>query len=366
MKVLLVDLAATHSEIAEELRSAIDIVFETSAFAGGPAVQEFEAKFAEYCGTEHCVAVGSGTAALEILLRAYAIGPGDEVILPAHTFVATAAAISLVGAKPVFVDVRDTTANLDPALLAAAISDSTRAIIPVHLYGQPAEMAPIVELARQRDILVIEDACQAHGATYRGKRVGSLGNAAAFSFYPTKNLGAAGEAGGITTNDNEVAKRARMLRDHGSNRKYCHELVGRNDRIDGIQAGVLCVKLAHLDRWNEMRRNVAIGYREGLANSNVRLLSVADGCDHVYHLFVIRVSNRDRVMALLKEQGIHTGIHYPVPLHLQLAFADLGYQEGDFPVTEKLAKEIVSLPMYPHLQAQQVDFVLARLNDCVE
>jgi len=367
MKVPFVDLSATHSEIAEELRSAIDRVFASSAFTGGPAVDEFETKFAKYCGTKYCVAVGSGTAALEILLRAYEIGPGDEVVLPANTFVATIEAISLVGAKPVLVDVRDNTANLDPELLAAAVGDKTRAIIPVHLYGQPVEMEPIIELARRQGIVVIEDACQAHGAMIVGKRVGSIADAAAFSFYPVKNLGACGEAGGITTDDTQVAKRARMLRDHGSNRKYYHQIVGRNDRIDGIQASILNVKLDHLDRWNKQRRRIADTYSNGLKDkSRVRLLAVADGCDHVYHLYVVQVANRDRLRTRLLEHEIATGIHYPVPLHLQAAYAGLGYQKGEFPVSERLAKEIVSLPMYPQLQPNQVDFVLSKLIEFVE
>ena len=366
MKVPFVNLGALHSEIAEELRSAIDSVFAASAFTGGPAVDDFEARFAAYCGTEHCVAVGSGTAALEILLRAYEIGPGDEVVLPANTFVATAEAIVLVGAKPVFVDVRESTANLNPELLAGAVSDATRAIIPVHLYGQPAEMAAIVETVRRRGIIVIEDACQAHGATLDGRRAGSLAAAAAFSFYPAKNLGACGEAGGITTDDAQIAKRARMLRDHGSNRKYCHEIVGRNDRIDGIQASVLNVKLDHLDRWNAQRQSIADVYRDQLEeHSQVGLLSVASRCTHVYHLFVVRVQNRDRLRTRLLERGIATGIHYPIPLHLQAGYAGLGYQSGDFPVTEKLAAEIVSLPIYPQLQPIQVDFVTNRLIEFV-
>jgi dTDP-4-amino-4,6-dideoxygalactose transaminase len=367
MKVPFVDLSATHSEIAEELRSAIDRVFASSAFTGGPAVDEFETKFAKYCGTKYCVAVGSGTAALEILLRAYEIGPGDEVVLPANTFVATIEAISLVGAKPVLVDVRDNTANLDPELLAAAVGDKTRAIIPVHLYGQTVEMEPIIELARRQGIVVIEDACQAHGAMIVGKRVGSIADAAAFSFYPVKNLGACGEAGGITTDDTQVAKRARMLRDHGSNRKYYHQIVGRNDRIDGIQASILNVKLDHLDRWNKQRRRIADAYSNGLKDkSRVRLLAVAGGCDHVYHLYVVQVANRDRLRTRLLEHEIATGIHYPVPLHLQAAYAGLGYQKGEFPVSERLAKEIVSLPMYPQLQPNQVDFVLSKLIEFVE
>jgi dTDP-4-amino-4,6-dideoxygalactose transaminase len=352
-----------HLDIEDELRSAVDVVFELCEFAGGASVDAFEANFAKYCGTEHCVAVSSGTSALEILLRAYEVGPGDEVIIPANTFVATAEAVMLVGAKPVLVDVRESMANLNPALVGDAITDATRAIIPVHLYGQVAEMNPLNELARERGIIVIEDACQAHGARFGERRVGSIGAAAAFSFYPSKNLGACGEAGAITTDDASIAERARMLRDHGSIQKYRHEIVGRNDRIDGIQASLLNVKLRHLDRWNEARHVAATHYRDGLANSNIKLMSVAAGCDHVYHLFVVRIQRRDERRARLMDFGIETGVHYPIPVHLQPAYATLGHELGDFPVTEKLAIEILSLPMHPHLQSSEIDLVVEKLTE---
>jgi len=362
MKVPFVDLRLSHDEIASELRSAVDAVFSTSTFSGGPPVDAFESKFAEYCESPHCVAVGSGTAALEVLLRAYEIGVGDEVILPVNTFVATAEAVRLVGATPVFVDVHAHTANLDAAQLLAAASDKTRAIIPVHLYGQTAEMSPIVQFARQHELVVIEDASQAHGATYHGRRAGALADAAAFSFYPAKNLGAAGEAGALTTVDPQIAERARMIRNHGSSRKYHHERLGRNDRIDSIQASILNAKLVHLARWNAQRRAVADAYRELLANEpRIRMLQVADGCEHVYHLFVVRVKNRDQLQADLQSAGVATGIHYPIPLHQQPAYVDLPSSRDSFPVATALADEILSLPMFPQLEQSQIQYVIAKL-----
>lgn len=367
MNIPFVDLNAQHAEVVSELQSAIDAVMSTSAFTGGPQVERFEKRYADYCGTRHCVAVGSGTAALELLMRAYEIGPGDEVILPANTFVATAEAVALAGAKPVFVDVRDDTANLNPHQLAAALSPATKAIIAVHLYGVPADIDAIGAFAREHDLILLEDAAQAHGAEHRRRRAGSLGDAAAFSFYPSKNLGACGEAGCITTDDPAIAESARMLRDHGSKEKYRHDIVGRNDRIDGIQAAILSVKLKRLDRWNHRRGELAARYDEAFTGHPlIHPLHTRPECKAVHHLYVVRVQDRDRVRQALASDGIATGIHYPIPLHLQPAFASLGGAPGDLPVCESLADEVLSLPMFPHLDEAQVDYVCESLAGCLE
>lgn len=364
MRVPFVDLATLHREIAGELREAVDDVWQRSAFTGAAAVEEFEQGFAAYCGSEHCVATGSGTAALEILLRAYGIGPGDEVVLPVNTFIATAEAVALVGARPVFVDVQETDGLIDFDGIDAAINSATRALIPVHLYGHPVDMDQVARIARRHGLLVIEDASQAHGARFREQRTGALADAAAFSFYPAKNLGACGEAGGITTRDAEIAERARMLRDHGARQKHCHEVVGRNDRMDGIQAAILKVKLHHLDRWNQQRRQIAAWYMEAIPEIR-HCHAMGTGGDHVFHLMVVRVPRRDQVRQALMEQGIQTGVHYPTPLHLQPAFAHLQCTVGEFPVAEKLAEEILSVPMHPHLSREQVNYVTAQLRDAV-
>ncbi len=366
MIVPFVDLVSQHAEVNVAVRNAIDHVLESCVYSGGPVIEEFERNYARYCQTDFCVTVSSGTAALELLLRAYGVGAGDEVILPVNTFVATAEAISLVGARPVFVDVDIETANLDPELLEQAITPKTKGIIPVHLYGQPANMEPIMDLARARKLFVIEDSCQAHGALLNERRAGSLADAAAFSFYPSKNLGAYGEGGCITTNNADIAEHVRKLRDHGSIRKYCHDMTGSNDRMDAIQAAVLNVKHAYLDQWNQQRRIIAKRYRSALnMDPRIRLFSEVEGCQSVYHLFVVGVSDRDRVRQELGDQRIMTGIHYPIPLHLQPAYKDLGYRKGDFPVAEQLSDEILSLPMYPHLGLEHVAYVAEELMNRV-
>ena len=368
MRVPFVDLAAQLSEINAEVRAAIDGVLETCAFVGNLAiVEEFEQSFARYCGVEHCVAVGSGTAGLEIALRAYGVARGDEVILPANTFVAAAEAICLVGADPVFADVDAETANVDVESVARALTARTKVILPVHLYGQTANMQPIRELARRHALLVIEDSSQAHGATLHGRMAGNLSDVATFSFYPSKNLGALGEAGCLVTNDADVACRARRLRDHGAVDKYRHELIGRNDRMDGIQAAVLNAKLPYLDEWNHRRRAAADAYRQAIGeHPRIRWFREQPGCTAVYHLFVVRVPERDRLQTLLGEREIATGVHYPLPLHLQPAYEGLGYEEGDFPVCEMLSEEILSLPMYPELRAEQIEYVAGHLVKAVE
>jgi dTDP-3-amino-3,4,6-trideoxy-alpha-D-glucose transaminase len=356
------DLPAQHAALGRELAEVCERLLASCAFAGGPEVEAFEQAFATYCGVGHCVGVGSGTAALELLLEAYGVGRGDDVIVPAFTFFATAEAVSRVGAAPVFVDVRETTASIDPRLLARAITPRTKAIIPVHLYGQPADMSAILSIAAERRLTVIEDSCQAHGASYRGRRAGSLAHAAAFSFYPGKNLGACGEAGAITTDDAAIASAVRMLRDHGSARKYEHELVGHNQRMDGLQAGFLRVKLAHLDEWNGRRRAHAARYSELLRGvPGVALPGAQEGAEAVYHLFAVRVVERDRVRSQLAEAGIGTHIHYPLPLHLQPAYRGLDIPAGSLPVSERFAEETLSLPMFPELSGEQVEYVARTL-----
>ncbi len=364
MNVPFLDLAAQYRTIRTNIDAGIARVIEKTTFAGGPEVEAFEREFAAYCAVPHCVGVSSGTAALELLLRAYEIGPGAEVIVPTHTFFATAEAVSLTGATPVFVDVLDGSALLDPRTLTQAITPRTRAIIPVHLYGQPADMDAILTIARRGKIPVIEDACQAHGARYGGKRVGSLADAAAFSFYPGKNLGAYGEAGAVTTGDATIADRVRLLREHGSKIKYEHIAVGRNDRMDGMQGAVLRAKLPHLDAWNATRRGLAKRYREQLADvPSVRWIEEDAGREHVYHLCVIRLHDRDRARQTLGRRGIGTGVHYPIPLHLQQVYASLGHRRGDFPVAEKICDEILSLPMFPEMTEAQQDAVVEALRD---
>ncbi len=305
----------------------------------------------------YAIGVDSGTSALELALRALDIGPGDEVITAANTFIATALAITYTGAKPVLVDVDPLTYNMDPACLEEAITERTKAVMPVHLYGQAADMDPILELARQRHLAVIEDACQAHGATYQGKRVGSMGDAAAFSFYPAKNLGAYGDGGAVVTNDERIAQAVRMLRNYGQSVKYVHDLRGYNRRLDTLQAAVLLAKLKYLDEWNAARRKHAQAYRRQLTGAEVIAPGTADYGDPVWHLYVVRSQDRDGLRKHLTERGISTGIHYPVPIHLQQAYADLGYGPGTLPVTERACDQVLSLPMYAELAPEQIAYV---------
>ncbi len=355
MPVPFLDLKAQYQTIKPEVDPAIQAVVDSCAFALGPAVDKFEKDFAAYTGARHCIGVGSGTAALELILRALDIGPGDEVITVANTFFASAEAVSLAGATPVLADCREVDALIDPADIEKRITKKSRAIIPVHLYGQCADMEAIQSIADKHGLKVIEDACQAHGSSYQGKKAGSLAFAAAFSFYPGKNLGAFGEGGGITTDDDDLAAKVRMLRDHGMPEKYKHSLVGYNERMDGIQGAVLDVKLKYLDRWNSARRSHSAVYRKLLApEPRVKLFAEHPGREQNYHLFVIRVSNRDKVQQNLKDKGIATGIHYPIPIHLQTAYSGMGWKKGDYPVSEKLAGEILSLPMFAELTDEQI------------
>ncbi len=362
MPVPFLDLKAQYRSIKHEIDPAMQDVIDSCAFALGPAVERFEKAFAEYCGSKHCIAVGNGTSAIELILMAHGIGQGDEVITVANSFFASAEAISLVGATPVLVDCSEDDALIDTTKIEAAITQKTKAILPVHLYGQCADMDVITILAKKHKLLVIEDACQAHGSGYKGKRAGNIGDAAAFSFYPGKNLGAYGEGGGITTNDDAITKKIRMLRDHGMAEKYKHAVVGRNERLDGIQGAVLDVKLKHLEAWNTARRTHAALYQALLKNNpNVTLFQTHPDRIHNYHLFVVRVKNRDAVQTKLKDKGIQTGIHYPIPIHLQEAYAGI-WNTGDFPVAEKLAPELLSLPMFAELTEEQVREVCENLK----
>jgi dTDP-4-amino-4,6-dideoxygalactose transaminase len=348
------------------LDRAIADVIDSGAFAGGPFVEQFEQEFARACECRYAVGVGSGTEALWLALLAFGIGAGDEVITVPMTFMATAEAITYAGATPVFADVDERTYTMNPAQLANALTPKTKAIIPVHLFGQPADMEPIVSFARAHNLIVIEDAAQAHGAQYKGKAAGSLGHAGCFSFYPGKNLGALGEAGALVTNDFDLQSKVRILRDHGQSQKYLHKMVGWNCRMDGIQGAVLRVKLGCLENWNRVRRDRAKQYAHSLAKlEEVKLPFEADYAHHVYHIYAVRVQERDEVMRFLKDNGIDCGIHYPRPIHLQEAYCDLGYGAGDFPVAEKIAREFISLPMSAELTEEQVGYVVERLRDAV-
>jgi dTDP-4-amino-4,6-dideoxygalactose transaminase len=359
-KVPFLDLKAHHAPLMPEFLAVIREVIEACAFAGGPYVAKFEEDFAAFCQTRHAAGVGNGTDALWLALLALGVGPGDEVITVPSTFIATAEAITYCGARPVFVDIEAQTYTMDPALLEAAITPRTKAIIPVHLFGQMADMDPILAIAARHGIPVIEDACQAHGATYHGRAAGSLGVAGCFSFYPGKNLGAFGEAGATTTNDPDLHGKICVLRDHGQVRKYHHAMVGWNGRMDGIQAAVLRVKLPHLARATELRRQHAAQYHRELAGvPGIICPGEAPGRSHVYHVYAARVANRDEFIAALTDAGVGTGIHYPVPVHLQECYASLGYQPGSFPVAEQCAREFVSLPMFPELTPEQVSYVAA-------
>lgn len=366
MKVPFLDLKAHHAPLLPEIREAIADVIESCAFAGGPFVERFESEFAAFCQCRHAIGVGSGTEALWLALLASGVGPGDEVITVPNSFMATAEAITYCGARPVFVDVENGTCNMDPALLEAAVTPRTKAIIPVHLFGQPADMDRITEIARAHGLPVIEDACQAHGADYRGRRAGSLADAGCFSFYPGKNLGAFGEAGAVVTNDAKLDAKIRVLRDHGQSRKYHHDMIGWNCRMDGIQAAVLSIKLRHLHHGNERRRAHAANYNERLqACEEIVLPTEASFARHVYHIYAVRVQERSEVMRLLAEKGIASAVHYPIPIHLQPAYSNLGCQNGAFPIAEKAALEQLSLPMFPELAPDQIEFVCQELQAAV-
>lgn len=361
MKVPFLDLHAQYESIKPEINAAIQQVLDSCAFAGGPFVEKFEKDWAAYCGVKHAIGMGNGTDALWLALLALGVGPGDEVITVPATFIATAEAISLTGATPVFVDIEDKHYTMNPELLERAITPRTKAVVPVHLFGQTSDMDPIMDICRRHSLPVLEDACQAHGAAYKGKKAGSMGEAAAFSFYPGKNLGAYGEAGAVTTNRDNLASTMRMIRDHGQSKKYYHDIVGWNARMDGIQGAILSVKLKYLDGWNERRRQwaavyqAAFGSEKGIVSPSARAY-----CRHIYHVYVVRVKERDRVLAALQAVGIGCGIHYPVPIHEQKAYG-VG-KMGSFPVAEKCAREFLSLPMYAEMAKEDAEAVIQALR----
>jgi dTDP-4-amino-4,6-dideoxygalactose transaminase len=413
MQIPFLDLITPHRELEEELVEVFRECLRNASFVGGPQVQAFEEEFAQFCETKYCVAVSSGTDALRFALIAAGIGPGDEVITVPNTFIATTEAISQTGATPAFVDIDERTYNMDPSQLedylkgrckvggsrleashvnpksvnpnnkfhlqpqTSNLQPRPAAVLPVHLYGQPADMDSIREIADHYGLIVIEDACQAHGALYysekskKWRKAGSMGLAAAFSFYPGKNLGACGEGGAVTTHDEEIAQKIRMLRDHGQAKKYYHELEGYNGRLDAIQCGILRIKLKHLSEWNEKRRHNATLYSNLLsepvtrnlqhATRNIILPFEPSWSKAVYHLYIIRTQKRDELQRYLSENGINTGLHYPIPLHLQAAYSNNGFKEGDFPITEKAASEILSLPMFPQLTEQQIQYVAGKI-----
>jgi dTDP-4-amino-4,6-dideoxygalactose transaminase len=357
----LVDLRAQYEPLKEEIQHAWDDILGSMRLFLGPNVQAFEQEFAAYLGVKHAIGVGDGTNALHLALRACQIGPGDEVITVSHTFIATAEAILLVGARPVFIDIDPVTYTMDINQIERAITAKTRAILPVHLYGQCVDMDPILEIAKKHNLVVIEDACQAHGATYQGHKAGSMGTLAAFSFYFSKNLGAYGEGGMVTTNDAELAHKIRMMRDHGSQKRYEHQMIGWNARLDEMQAAVLRIKLPHLDGWNKRRHAIAEFYNQELTKLGIITPQEKQGNQHVYHLYVVRTQHRDLLKSCLEDAGIGTGIHYPIPIHQQEVFSEYGYHPVSLPVTEKIVNEIISLPIYPELTQDQAGRIIEQI-----
>ncbi len=372
MNIPFLDLKVQYQSIKDEVLPAINNVLENTAYVLGKPVQEFETNFAKAHNAKYCYGVSSGTAGNHIVLWALGLKPGDEVIIPANTFIATAWGATLCGATPVFVDCHPESYNIDPTKVEAAITPKTKAIVAVHLYGQPADMDPLNEIARKHNLILVEDCAQAHISLYKGKPVGSLATASSFSFYPGKNLGAYGEGGAVMTNDEELAKKFKMIRDHGAEQKYFHQIYGHNYRMEGIQGAVLGVKLNHLEKWTEGRRKNAEKYKELLKDVvEIKLPIEMEYAKHVYHLFVIQLISKDinnkslkrnELQKYLNERGISTGLHYPIPLHLQPCFAHLGYKKGDFPVTEDLAEQGLSLPMYAELSDEQITYVCEEIK----
>ena len=366
MQVPFLDLKAQYAGLSEEMNAAVAGVIRSACFVGGPVLEQFEAEFAFFVGAKYCIGVANGTDAIMLAAKAAGFGAGDEVLVPANTFFATAEAITNAGATPVFVDVDPTTFHMDPSCAAAAITSRTRAVIPVHLYGRPVDTRPFEELASRHNLAIIEDCAQAHGASIGGKTVGSSGRLTCYSFYPAKNLGAYGDGGAVTTSDGRLAERLRILRDHGSPQKYAHPVVGYNSRLDALQAAVLAVKLPHLHAWNAARRRHAVTLAAALEHSPIVPPQIVADQEHVFHLFVVRCSRRDQLQQFLAGKGIQTGIHYPEPLHLTGAYQALGAPgRGSMPVAETLAGEILSLPMYPELSEEQISYLIAALGDFV-
>ena len=363
MNIPFVSFEAMHNEIKDEVLAKFKEVYEKNWFIGGSELEQFEAEFAQYCGTKYCVGCGNGLDALFLTLKAYGVGEGDEVIVPSNTYIATALAVSYVGATPVFVEPTLDYFNIDVDRIEEKITDKTKAIMAVHLYGQPASMTKINELAKTHNLIVIEDSAQAHGATYKGVRTGSLGNAAGFSFYPGKNLGALGDAGAMVTNDKEVADRVRALGNYGSDYKYHHIYKGNNSRLDEVQAAMLRIKLRHLDRWNEERARIASRYLAEIDNPEVVLPKLAEDCTHVYHIFAIRTEARESLEKHLNDNGIVTNKHYPIPMHLQEAYADLNVAEGALPIAEEISSTQLSIPMYYGMTDDEISYVIEKINN---
>ncbi len=362
IKVPFSDFRPMERELKNELKEAFERVLSNSWYIRGEEGTRFEKSFAGYCGSRNCVGVGNGLDALMLSLKALGVGKDDEVILPANTYIATALAVSYVGATPVLVDADISTCNMDISRIERAITDRTKAIMPVHLYGQPCDMDRIADIAGKYDLLIVEDCAQAHGAIYKGKRVGGFGNAAGFSFYPGKNLGALGDAGAVVTNDDELAERVRSLGNYGSKEKYHHEFLGNNSRLDELQAAFLSEKLRILDKMNDHRRRVADRYLKEITNPEVVIPVITQGTDPVWHVFAIRTKKRDALKAYLEEHGIMTNIHYPIPIHLQKCYESLGYKKGDYPVAEEISETELSLPMYYGMKEEQIDQVIQRIN----
>jgi dTDP-4-amino-4,6-dideoxygalactose transaminase len=362
MKIPFVDLWAQYQSIKHEIDSAMETVIKSSSFIGGKYVKQFEEDFAAYCRAKFCVGVGNGTDAIYIALRALGIGPGDEVITVANSFIATSEAITMTGARVVLVDCDPHTYNIDCGKVTAAITPRTKAIVPVHLYGQPADMNTLKTIARDHNLYIVEDAAQAHGAEYNGFRVGTLGNASCFSFFPGKNLGAYGDGGAIVTNNEELALRCRMIANHGRIKKYDHDFEGINSRLDGLQAAILSVKLKYLEEWTEKRRYAASVYNDFLKDQNILIPYTPEGIRHVYHLYVIRIDNREKIQSKLNDMGISTGIHYPIATPNLQAYKYLGYETSDFPIATKYSQEILSLPMFPELTMEQIEYVCSHLE----
>ena len=363
MNVPFLDLKAAYLELQEDIDAAVRRVLDSGWYLLGGEIEAFEKEYAQYVGSKHCIGVANGLDALHLSLLAMGIGEGDEVIVPSNTYIATWLAVTYAGATPVPVEPIEATYNLDPARLGAALTKRTKAIVPVHLYGQSADMDPITEFAKKHGLVVLEDAAQAQGACYKGRRVGGLGDMAGWSFYPGKNLGALGDAGAITTNDDDLAERVRLLRNYGSKVKYVHEVAGFNSRLDEIQAAVLRVKLQHLTAWNKRRAEIASLYSKELANTELVLPFVPDWANPVWHLFVVQSPNRDLLQQKLREAGIHTLIHYPTPPHLQNAYTNLGFAKGSFPISEKIHQHVLSLPMGPQLEHSQVLQVIEAIKE---
>ncbi len=364
MNIPFLDLKAQYRQIEQEVLPVVTEAMANGAFIGGPQVSGFEEEFAEFCDSKFCIGVGSGTDALRFALMAVNTESGDEVITVPNTFIATTEAISQVGARPVFVDITSDTCNIDISEVESKITEKTKAIIPVHLYGQPADMDPLLDIAKKHNIAVIEDACQAHGALYKEQKAGSMGAAGCFSFYPGKNLGAFGEGGAVVTQDEKIAKKIRIIRDHGQKEKYFHDIEGYNGRLDAIQAGILRIKLKRLHDWNKARQENARYYNELLSNiQGVTIPVEADYAASVYHLYVIQLDDRSGLQNFLEKKGIASGLHYPLPLHLQKAYSHLGYHKSSFPVTEKIADRLLSLPMFPELTKEQIDYIVSSIKE---